>query len=219
MTPPDRARSSWIDVSVPLRTGMVHWPGDPDVTIAHVHSFANGDQATVSRIDMGAHTGTHMDAPLHLVPGGAGIDTMPIDTTVGPARVVAIDDPAAVTRAALASLDVQEGERLLVKTRNSNRAWASTAFVEHFVHLTTDAARYLAERRIRCIGVDYLSVSGYREDPAPTHRALLEAGVWIIEGLDLSRVEPGLHDLVCLPLRIAGGDGAPARAILRRVAA
>jgi arylformamidase len=216
MPAPDRTPGTWIDVSVPLRTSMVHWPGDPAVVIERVMSFDAGDRSTVSRLDMSAHTGTHMDAPLHFVPGGAAIDTMPIDATVGPARVVAIDDPVSVKADVLEALAIDTGERLLFKTRNSARAWASDAFVEDFVFLSAEAARYLARKRLRCVGVDYLSVSGYHEDSAPTHRALLEAGIWIIEGLNLARVEPGRYDLVCLPLRIAGGDGAPARAALRR---
>lgn len=208
---PDR----WIDVSMGLRDGMVHWPDDPPVEIKRARDLDRGDPATVSRLSLGAHSGTHLDAPAHFFPEGAGIDAMPLDATIGPARVAEIGDPTAVTPEALQRLDVREGERLLLKTRNSLRARQQTeAFQEDFAHLTPEAATWLAERRLRCVGIDALSVAGFGTDAGATHRPLLEAGVWIIEGLMLSGVEPGVYELVCLPLRVEGGDGAPARAVL-----
>jgi len=209
-------QDGWIDVSMGLRAGMVHWPGDPPVEIERVRDLAWGDPANLSRLDMGAHSGTHVDAPVHFIPGAAGVDTMPLDTTVGSARVAEIDDPTAVTAEALQTLDVHEGERLLLKTRNSRRGGEGReGFREDFVHLAPEAASWLAGRRPRCIGIDALSVAGFGKDPAAAHRPLLQAGVWIIEGLDLSGVAPGRYELVCLPLRVEGGDGAPARAMLR----
>lgn len=209
----------WIDISVPLRPGMVHWPGDPEVVIERVSDLARGDVATVSRIDMSAHTGTHVDAPAHFLPGGAGVDALPIDAVVGRARVIEIVGRAAITARELRRHRIRRGERLLFKTRNSKRCWRTDTFVKEFVHLRADAARYLAERRVRAVGVDYLSIGAFDGDGVETHRLLLAAGVWIIEGLDLSRIAPGRVDLICLPLRLAGGDGAPARAIVRQVAA
>ncbi|NOT45301.1 MAG: cyclase family protein [Acidobacteria bacterium] len=221
-----RASHEWIDISVPLLSGMPHWPGDPPVRIDRVQSLSR-DGANVSRLDMSAHSGTHVDAPAHFVAGGAGIADLPIDAVTGPARVVHIHDSRVVDVASLEALHIARGERLLIRTRNSDRPWYREPFRADFVHLTPDAAAWLADRRPSCVGIDYLSISGADDDPALTHRALLEAGVWIIEGLDLSGAPPGHYELVCLPLRIAGvtapgahtegtaADGAPARAILR----
>jgi arylformamidase len=207
--------ADWIDVTVPLHSGMVHWPGDPSVQIARALDRDHGDAANVSKLDMGAHTATHMDAPVHFIDGAAGIDSMPLDATVGPARVIAIRDPRAITAEELRPLDIQPGERLLFKTANSPRCWQTDEFVEDFVYLSLDAAQYLAERGVRVVGVDYLSVGGFGENGGETHRVLLASGIWIIEGLNLAAVTPGPVDLICLPLRIVGCDGAPARAILR----
>jgi arylformamidase len=209
----------WIDVTVPLRDGLVHWPGDPRFAIERVAEIERGDPATVSKLTMGVHTGTHMDAPAHYLRGGTTIDALPLDATVGPARVIAISDPESIKPAELRSLGVRRGERLLFRTRNSGRRWTQEAFIEDFVYLAADAARLLADRGVRCVGVDYLSVGGFHRDGRETHEALLAVGVWIIEGLDLSAVEPGRYELICLPLRIVGAEGAPARALLRPLAA
>lgn len=207
----------WIDVSVPLHTGMVHWPDNPAVSIERMMSMDRGDTANVSNISMGAHTGTHMDAPIHFVQGGEGIDMLPLDAVIGAARVISIGDAVAISRAELEPYDIQRGERILFKTRNSNRVWSTDGFVEDFVYISAEAAGYLADRGVRTVGVDYLSVGGYTKDGPESHHALLGAGVWIIEGLNLASVEPGNYELVCLPLKIVGGDGAPARAIVRAV--
>lgn len=207
----------WMDVSVPLHTGMVHWPDNPPVVIDYQLDMARGDDCTVSRLSFGAHTGTHIDAPAHFIAGGMGIDHMPLTATMGRARVVAIEHPIAITVEELRRHAVMPGERLLFKTRNSPRCWQADDFVEDFVYIAQDAARYLAERKVLSVGVDYLSVGGFLRDGPETHRALLEAGIWIIEGLNLSGVEPGDYELICLPLRLQDADGAPARAILRRI--
>jgi arylformamidase len=207
----------WIDVSVTLHSGMVHWPDNPPVQIEREMSIDRGDAANVSKIAMGSHTGTHMDAPIHFVPGGEGIDMLPLDATMGEARVIASTDAVSIKRAELEPHDIQRGERILFKTRNSNRVWNTDEFDEDFVYISADAAEYLAERGVRTVGVDYLSVGGYKQDGIETHYALLGAGIWIIEGLNLASVEPGNYELVCLPLKIAGGDGAPARAIVRPI--
>ena len=208
--------SPWIDVSVTLKTGMASWPGDPPARISHALGMERGDRCTVSLLEMGAHTGTHMDAPAHFVRGGLGIDQMPPDASLGPARVIPIRDRESIEPDELARHSIRRGERILFKTRNSDRCWDADGFVEDFVYISAAGARYLAERRVRLVGVDYLSVGGYRADGVETHRALLEAGIWIIEGLDLKRVRPGRVELLCLPLKILGGDGAPARALVRR---
>lgn len=211
--------SKWIDISVSLHPGMVHWPGDPTPRFQRILDLARGDACTVSTLDMSAHTGTHIDAPLHYLRAGKSLDALPLDAAIGRARVIALDDPVSIAADELRRHRIRRGERLLFKTANSSRCWGTDWFIEDFVHVSTPAARFLAERRVRTVGVDYLSVGAFRNGGEETHRTLLEAGIWIIEGLNLARAEPGRYDLVCLPLRLAGAEGAPARAILRRVAA
>jgi arylformamidase len=194
---------------------MVHWPGDPEVSISRISSIENGDECNVSTISMSAHTGTHIDAPLHFLADGAGLDRLPLEAVIGPARVIAIRDPRSVTAAELARHGIRRGERILFKTHGAAARWKTGTFDAEYVYVSLNAARFLAARGVRVVGVDYLSVGGFREDSAETHRTLLEAGIWVVEGLDLSRVKPGRYDLVCLPLRIVGGDGAPARVALR----
>ena len=204
-----------IDVSVPIVPGMAHWPDNPPVTVERVLDMGKGDAANVSVLACGVHSGTHCDAPVHFRNGAAGIDQMPLDATIGRARVIAIRARRVVTAAELRSHRLRKGERILLRTRNSPRAWRRRDFVPDFVYLATDAAQLVADRGVRTLGVDYLSVGGYEAgNGEAVHRALLGAGVWVIEGLDLSRVPPGPCDLVCLPLKIAGGDGAPARVIV-----
>lgn len=208
--------SSFIDISARLSDGMPVWPGDPPARFNLLLSLERGDPCNLSQIEMGAHTGTHIDAPLHYFRGANAVDEMPLEATVGPCRVVAIHDPEKVTADELRRAHPAEGERLLLKTRNSLRRWESEPFDERFVSLPVDAAQFLAERRIRTLGVDYLSVGPWGEEGSETHRVLLGAGVWIIEGLYLGEVEPGEYELLCLPLRGLSGDGAPARAVLRK---
>lgn len=205
---------AWTDVSVPLRDGMLHWPGDRPVRISADASIARGDEANLTALDLSAHTGTHMDAPRHFLNGAAGIDALAPEVVIGPARVVAIDDPDSVKASELARHEPRSGERLLLRTRNSQRAWWEEAFDRSFVHLDPEAACLVASAGVRLLGIDYLSVGGL-ERGAETHRALLGGGAWILEGLNLGGVEPGEYELLCLPLRIVGADGAPARALLR----
>lgn len=209
--------SDWIDISIPLDNGMVDWPGDVPFERIETLKLANGDECNLSRISASAHTGTHMDAPKHYLKAGAGIHTVPITAVVGRAKVIAIRDPELIRMEELEPHRPAKGERLLFKTRNSTRCWKTHEFQKKFVHLTPEAAGYLAESGVQTVGVDYLSVGGYQTDGAGIHRILLGAGVWIIEGLNLEHVEPGEYELVCLPLKIVGGDGAPARAVLRRL--
>lgn len=207
--------SDWIDVSVPLRNGMVHWPGDPPFERQLIQDQKKGDVCTVSKLTMGAHTGTHMDAPRHFVKGTQGIDEVPLDAVIGPARVIQIQDRQAIRRAELEQHEIEARDRVLFKTANSDRLWSKDEFDEDFIFIAHDAAEYLAERGVRTVGVDYLSVGGFRQDAVETHEALLGADIWVIEGLDLSGIEPGRYELICLPLKIAGSDGSPARAVLR----
>jgi arylformamidase len=156
-----------------------------------------------------------MDAPRHFIRDGATIDQVPLDAVIGPARVIQIDDPEAIRPDALRLHDIRKGERILFKTQNSSRDWAHQDFHQDFVYLETDTAQVLADARIGLVGVDYLSVSGYQRNEIEVHQILLQAGIWIIEGLNLAQVAPGRYELVCLPLKIAQADGAPARAVLR----
>lgn len=211
-----RSSSRWIDVSVPLRHGMAHWPDNPPVRIERMLDLGRGDACTVSTLSMGSHTGTHVDAPIHFVRGGKGIDKMPAAAMIGPARVVEVRDRESIRPDELRPHRIRRGERILFKTANSTRCWRSDRFVENFVYLSTEAGHFLAARGARTVGIDYLSVGGYRKNGLEVHRVLLGAGIWLIEGLDLSKVRAGRYELLCLPLRIAGGDGAPARALLRR---
>ena len=210
------ASGNWIDVSVPIADGMLHWPDNPGVTLRRVLDI-DRDGVNVSELSLGVHTGTHIDAPMHFLHEGADVAQLDPAVGIGPARVIEIADPVAVRRGELESAGPKPGERLLLKTRNSDRRWVDEPFRTDFVFVAADAAEYLAECRVALLGVDYLSVGGSAIDMEATHRALLEAGILIVEGLDLCAVQPGAYELVCLPLRIVGSDGAPARALLRPV--
>lgn len=207
--------SAWIDVSVPLKTGMVHWPGDPAVEVTQPKSLDRGDSATLSFLQLGAHSGTHMDAPAHFVRGGQTIDQLPLDAIIGPARVIDIRSTVCVEPKELERYRVRRGERILFRTRNSRRCWRDDNFVEDFVYISPAAGAFLAERQVRLVGVDYLSVGAFKKDGRETHLALLGAGIWIIEGLNLSKVQPGPVDLICLPIKLLGAEGAPARVVVR----
>ncbi|MGI8427282.1 MAG: cyclase family protein [Actinomycetota bacterium] len=207
--------TGWIDVSAGLSSGMVHWPGDPAVEISLAKDISKGDSSNVSQISMGSHTGTHMDAPLHFIPGAPGLDQMELAATIGVARVIAINDPESITVNELERHSIESGERILFRTNNSSTSWVQDPFATDFVYISTEAAHYLGEKKVRTVGVDYLSVGGYKKNGSDVHRALLGAGIWIIEGMQLQDIGPGSYEMICLPLRILGADGAPARAILR----
>jgi arylformamidase len=216
----------WLDVSVVMRDGMVHWPDDPGVSITLAVKLGApiagkpGQTApcNLTRMSLSVHTGTHMDAPRHFIADGRTMESMPLDAVVGPCRVIEIKHRTQITVEELRPHRPRRGERLLFKTRNSKQSWklAETGiFDRKFVHIPADTAQYLVERGVRTVGVDYLSVGGWETDGVECHQILLGAEVWIIEGLDLSKIKPGAYDLICLPLKILGADGAPARAILR----
>jgi len=207
--------SDWLDITVPVYNGLVHWPGDPAFDGQRKADMSRGDVCNLTKLSMSAHTGTHMDAPLHFVRDGATMDALPIDAVVGQARVIKIDDPAAVQPAELEKYDLQPGERILIKTRNSDRAWHEEPFDEDFVHISAAGGQYLVDRQVRTVGVDYLSIGGYKTDGVECHQIMLGAGIWVIEGLDLSAIAPGKYELACLPMRLRDAEGAPARAIVR----
>src|SRR5689334_9569921 len=189
------ATTEWIDVSVPIYDGMVHFPDNPSIEIDAVMQLERGDICTVSALKMGTHTGTHIDAPNHFLRGAAGADTVPLQKLIGPARVVEIENTSAVTEAELRNLNLGSFQRFLFKTVNSERGWKSSEFVSNFVALAEDAAKYLAELNTVAVGIDYLSIGN-----PEVHRTLLGAGVAIIEGLNLSDINAGEYEVLCLPL-------------------
>lgn len=207
--------SSWIDITVSIRDGMVRWPDNPPVRVMRLLDMQRGDDCTLTALSLGVHSGTHMDAPMHFLPKGRGIDAMPLSATIGPARVIEIKDRKSITPEELRPHRIRRGERILFKTRNSPRCWKTDRFLKDFVYLSEAAAHWLVARRVRTVGIDYLSVAGFESDTLAIHTTLLRAGIWIIEGVNLSNVRPGSYDLLCLPLKIAHSEGAPARALIR----
>jgi arylformamidase len=202
--------SGLIDVTVPLRDGMVHYEGNPGVHLRRVLSIAGGDGANVSRLDFGVHSGTHVDAPLHFFDEGGGAETLPLEPFLGPAQVVdATSVPSVLDAEAMRGLGIpDDAERVLFKTRNS-QLWASDDFTRDFVRLDGSGARHLIDLGVQLVGIDYLSIGDH-----DAHVALLGGGVAVLEGLNLGAVEPGAYRLICVPLSIVGSDGAPARALL-----
>jgi arylformamidase len=211
------AGTAWIDVSVTVRHGMPHWPDNPPIVVERSMDLGRGDDCNLSSLAMGVHTGTHVDGPVHFIHQATGVDEMPLTATMGPARVIEITHPREITAEELRGHSLRAGERLLFRTSNSTRCWQLDEFVEDFVFISEQGADYLAETGVRTVGVDYLSVGGYHADGAKIHRTLMEAGIWIIEGLDLSAVRAGQYELICLPVKLHDSDGAPARAILRPI--
>jgi arylformamidase len=209
-------QDGWIDVSVTVRSGMPHWPDNPPIVMERAMDLSRGDGCNLSHLAMGVHSGTHMDGPVHFLPDAPGLDEMPLTATMGEARVIEIEHPREITVGELRKHQLRPGERVLFRTSNSERVWNESGFVEDFVYIGEQAASHLAETGVRTVGVDYLSVGGY-PDGSAVHRILLDAGIWIIEGLDLSAVAAGRYELICLPVKLHGSDGAPARAILRRL--
>jgi arylformamidase len=205
----------WLDVSVPLATGIPSFPGNPEFELQPVKRIADGASSNVSRLVMGTHTGTHIDAPRHFFDDGAGVDAVAIELLFGRARVVEIGRRGGIGAADLEAAGLREDLRVLLKTSNS-ALWNGTAFRDNYTHLTDAGARYLVEQGVKVIGIDYLSIEQFKKPGGPAHRVLLSQGVVIIEGLNLADVEPGMYELYCLPLRIAGADGAPARVVLKR---
>jgi arylformamidase len=203
------------DISVGISPAMPVWPNNPGVELERMNQIEAGANSNVSRLAMGVHSGTHVDAPVHFIQGAAGVDTLNLDTLIGPAHIIHLPNVSRVTPPDLDSAQIpSEVRRLLIRTRNSD-FWASgdTQFHTDYVGVGPDAAEWLVQRRLQLVGVDYLSVAPWKES-RPTHEILLKAGVVVVEGLNLSAIEPGTYQLICLPLKLMGCDGAPARAVL-----
>jgi arylformamidase len=214
MTTSSRARI--YDISVSIRTGGLVYPGNPAISITPQQAISQGAGANVSRVDFGSHTGTHVDAPKHFFDDGVGVDALALDVLMGPARLLSFSDAVmSVGEAELRASDLSGITRVLLKTRNS--AWlasGSTEFHPDYTYLAPDGAEYLASLGVKLVGVDYLSVEQFHSGHHKTHRTLLERGIVIVEGLLLSDPPAGDYDLRCLPIKLAGLDGAPARAVL-----
>jgi len=204
-----------LDVSVPLAAGMPAFPGNPEFELQPVKRMAEGGSSNVSRLVLGTHTGTHVDAPRHFIDDGPAVDALPLDLLLGRARVVEITRRGGIGAEDLAAAGLREDLRVLLKTPNS-ALWNSGAFHDDYTHVTETGARYLVEQGVKVVGIDYLSIEQFRKPGAPAHRMLLSNGVIIIEGLNLAEAEPGMYEMYCLPLPVTGGDGAPARVVLKR---
>ena len=226
----ERADTDWIDISVPFRDNMVHYPKDPfPPSFKRIMDVNEGDKVTMYEMHIISHTGTHIDAPLHFVPGGSTIDLMPLDTGIGPARVIEIKDPESIKPAELEQYDIQPGERILFKTQNSEKLIQKKEYTMGQVYITLEAAEYLAKKGIRLVAIDYMAITRYEtEDDWPsvqeylansdmhrTHRMFLENGVYILEFVKLTGIKPGKYELICLPIRLEHGDAGLARAIIR----
>ncbi len=203
------------DISLEITPDLPVWPGDPGVVMIQESKIEEGAESNVTRLNMGVHTGTHIDAPLHFLPGGARVDELPLKTLTGRVYVLHLPDVDLVTAEVLKRSEIPpRTRRIILKTRNSDYWREQVAgFQTDFVGVSADGAQYLVDRGVKLIGVDYLSVAPYSDGVTP-HRILLKAGVVIVEGLNLTEVSQGRYTLYCLPLRLAGVEGAPARAIL-----
>jgi len=204
------------DISLTISPSLPTWPGDPGLELVQFEAMDAGAHVNVTRISSSVHIGTHVDAPYHFIKDGSTVETLPLEVLTGPCYVVQLPDGVdAITAEVLDRTEIStDMKRVLFGTSNSH-FWArgETKFQEEFVAITEDGADWLVARGVKLVGVDYLSVSPFN-DSEPTHKSLLQAGVVIVEGLNLSNVMRGFYDLYCLPLKIAGSDGAPARAIL-----
>jgi arylformamidase len=207
--------TKWLDISVTLDSDLPTWPGSPGIATTLRMSIDEGDDANVTQLSMDVHSGTHIDAPRHFLAGGKTVEELGLEPFIGPAVVVDTGRAREVTASVLGAAMIPKGtERLLLRTANSSRLdLYRTGFDESYAALTLDGAEWLAARGFALVGIDYLSIQRYAES-TDAHRALLGTGTAILEGLCLAEVPPNAYELVCLPIRLAGVEGAPARAIL-----
>ena len=192
-------------MSVTVRQAR-YWPDNPPIVMQRSMDLGLGHDCNLSHLAMGVHSGTHIDGPVHFIHEAAGVDEMPLAATMGLARVIESPIPRGHGRR-VRGHSLRPGERVVFRTSNSPRCWQADQFVEDFVYVSEQAADYLAETGVRTVGIDYLSVGGYHADGAKIHRTLLAAGIWIIEGLDLTAVRGGQYEMICLPVKLHGSDG------------
>ncbi|KTB48801.1 cyclase family protein [Dehalogenimonas alkenigignens] len=206
---------SWVDISMILDHEMGVWPGDPNVEITPVRQIRNGAPYNLSSISMSLHSGTHLDAPRHFIETGLSVDRAPLDLLIGPAQVIELTGGEPVTPLMFQKCRIGACKRLILKT-NTVGLPAAGKFNRDYRYITPEAGQYLVEKEIGLVGIDSPSIGPIEPDAYDVHRSLLDAGIWILEGLDLSMITPGMYDLICLPMKIRDGDGAPARVVLRR---
>jgi len=206
--------SEWIDITRTLSKGMVQWPGDRPFDCRRIVGPIGPDPCNVSTIDTCVHVGTHIETPLHFIKDGMDIADVPLAKLCGPAVVVDIPEARDIEMEDLQKAGIEPGLRVLMKTANA-KLWDKPQFDSNYHSMSVEAAMWLVDHEVPLVGIDYLSVDRYENDDSPVHRALLENGVIIIEGLDLSHVGPGLYEMAGLPLKLAGSEAAPARVIIR----
>ena len=209
-------KNDWIDISLTIETGRIVWPGDPGVEVSKLLQIEKGDICNTSLLTCPVHVGTHVDAPLHFINGGDGIETLPLNSLAGIAKVIEIKNKTEIPLEEIENSEINEGDIVLFKTINSTVYLKEKSFNEKYVYLSTKAAEYLVMKKIATVGIDYYSIAGVNNNLIECHQVLLGAKVTIIEGLDLSGISPGEYEFVCLPLKIKGSDGSPARAIIRK---
>ena len=209
------AGMKYYDISLNLSSETVSWVTSPPFELVERKRMSRGDRNNSSALNMSAHAGTHVDAPFHFVPDGATIESLPLEIFIGPALVHAVDADRYITREHVEAIDLKGETRLLFKTRNS-QLLHRPAYDPDFVAFSVEAAQALVARGVKLVGLDYLSVA-HAEEQVPVHRAFLDHGVVLLEGVDLSEIKPGRYELICFPLRLRGLDGAPCRAVLREL--
>ncbi|MCK9391032.1 MAG: cyclase family protein [Syntrophales bacterium] len=204
------------DISLSISNDLPVWPGDPPVSLRMTKSILNGDQCNVTKMEMGVHAGTHIDSPYHFLSDGVTTDVIPIETFIGPCLVVEVDSKVLIEKKDLQKYDMNGYSRILIKTRNSG-IWANNIsyFDKNFVALGIDAAHYLIEMKTILVGIDFLSIESFHSEGSPVHKLLLRNSISILEGLNLSGVSVGAYELICMPLKLKGCEGAPARVLLR----
>lgn len=214
----NKSPEGWYDITVPIKQGMITMPIDPVTPKIYRYSDRNlGSPVTMTMMEIMSHTGTHIDAPLHFIPDGSTITDMALDATIGPCRVIGIKDQQFITVAELEPYNIQKGERVLFKTRNSPMSYAGPKFMDDYVYFSNESAQYLVDKGVRMVGLDFITIGDFRNEDSvvKTHTIFLQAGVYIMENAALGDVPPGEYELLCLPLPLYHGDACSCRAILR----
>ena len=211
--------SKWIDVTHSLAKGMVFWPGQTQPRFELISNMGAGHMANVTKVDMSVHTGTHMDAPVHFIEGGKDIAQMPPEVGVGKVRLMEHRSADHISISHLQDYEsrtrtIAENERLFFKTRHSGENWIKEEFNQDYTALSAEAAEFLKKRKLKLVGIDYLSIAPFN-DLTPTHRVLLGSEIWIVEGLRLGELQEAEYELICLPLKIEGADGSPVRVLMK----